>query len=38
MERANKNYQTKGDDQFWPPPEMKMGEEYNPLQDWRGRL
>jgi len=26
-----KNYQTKGDDRFWPPPEMKMGEEYNPI-------
>jgi len=29
--------QTKGDDRIWPPPEMKMS-EYNPLQDWRGRL
>ena len=33
-----KNDQTKGDDRFWPPPEMKIGEEYNPMQDWRGRL
>jgi len=32
------NHQTKGDDRFWPPQEMKMGEEYNPLQDWRRRL
>jgi len=29
--------ETKGDDRIWPPPEMKMS-EYNPLQDWRGRL
>jgi len=35
---AEQNYRTKGDDRFWPPPEMKIGEEYNPMQDWRGRL